>query len=230
MTYRIKPDVLLEAITREYFHAHELVPLQMGLPSSEEHIIRGGARTIAPAFEDMLAQFLYRNLHYKYPKLSILVNQPITMSGHRCPRYPDLAICIRKDDGMLEIRHIVEAKMNMGWIRTREQKEDCVRRCLELVTLLKNNHPLRWKPLPDKKISQELYCFKGLKADIVIAEGRNDNAGELRHFVDEVNLRKDDMVGVRVLSYDELNSMYTQIAQKSETWCNRDGFDSLMSR
>lgn len=230
MKYVVRPEVLLKGISREYMRAHDLCPLRKKRAEGVKSIIRGGARTIASLFEDMLAQFLYLNLKKKFPRIRIYVNQPISMEGYRNPRYPDLAICLVDNCGVPEIKHIVEAKMNTGWMRSKAQKFECLKENLRLVRRLMKSPALRWKMFLDKSVAHPIRCSEFLASDIVIAEGRNDDPQAVCQLVSKVNSWRKHTLGMSVLTYDELNGLYNQVNTKSPTYCNRVDFDRLLER
>ena len=230
MKYVVRPEVLLKGISREYMRAHDLCPLRKNRAEGVKSIIRGGARTIASMFEDMLAQFLYLNFKKKFPRIRIYVNQPISVEGYRNPRYPDLAVCLVDRRGVPEIKHIVEAKMNTGWMRSEKQKSKCVKDNLELVRQFVTAPALRWKMFLDKSVTYPMKCSEFLASDFVIAEGRNDDRQAVRQLASKVNSWEKHKLGMSVLTYDELNGLYGRVNTKSPTFCNQTDFDHLMER
>ena len=178
---------------------------------AEQHwdkcVIRGRNHCVASKVEDMFAELLVLNVGKGARDVVALVDYPV-YAGILCGKrrkiiYPDVMLCIRRGEKRLQVVHMYELKMNVGWMR--EDPAECFNKMQDLWEKMS-----QYASVKIDGAHYKLMFSDNVKYDLVIVSSVCNDQGRAFSHVEEMRTRGEGRLGGWMLSDCELNPKYAK--------------------
>lgn len=187
------------------------------------YVVRGRNRCISSIAEDYFAMLLWRT--FKSTKITIFVDQPISLSNRKQPYYPDIVVCktIKKNE-KYEILFMIDLKMDVNWHKNSFLKN--TNKLEAICKKMKNAKELRGKKgnvIGEKKGKLEFVINPKASYDEVIINSKNS----IKNRIKMLEASKNKNINLWVLSKGQHPNSYKY---KKDMEPNDDDYNNLIKK